>query len=201
MGRYTGPICRLCRREGVKICDKHKCATVRRNYPPGMHGNQRQGKKSDYAKQLREKQKARRIFGVSEKQIVRYYTKAMASPTNSGEELLRQMENRLDNAIFRSGFASTRRQARQMVSHGLFTLNSRRVNVPSMQLKAGDTFTVREKNKSMPAFANFAKRKVIVPQWLKVDAAVLSAQVIGKPTKEELEGLIAPQMIIEFYSR
>lgn len=201
MGRYTGPICRLCRREGIKLCDKHKCASVRRNYPPGIHGKEGHGKLSDYAKQLREKQKARRIFGVSEKQIQRYYQKAIASPAVSGEELLRQLEHRFDNIVYRSGFASTRRQARQLVTHGIFMLNGRRMNVPSAQLKEGDSFTVRQKNRSMPLFENFDKRKNVIPPWLKFDAAAFTGQVIGKPAKENLEGSIDTQMIIEFYSR
>lgn len=201
MGRYIGPICRLCRREGVKLCDKHKCASVKRNYPPGMHGNKRQSKPSDYAKQLREKQKARRIFGVSEKQIQRYYKQATASAEESGEKLLRQLEQRFDNVVYRCGFASTRRQARQLVVHGIFTVNGKRVNIPSVQLKEGDVFHVREKNKTMPLFENFAKKKLIVPQWLKVEPNELKGQVIGKVEKSDFEALIDPQMIIEFYSR
>lgn len=201
MGRYTGPTCRLCRREGMKICDKHKCATVRRNYPPGMHGKSSRGKKSDYAKQLREKQKTRRIFGVSEKQIQRYYRKALTSPLESGEELIRQMERRFDNIVFRCGFASTRRQARQLVAHGIFMLNGKRINVPSVQLKEGDSFEIRQKNKSMPLFENFGKKKIVVPSWLKVDSSNLIGQIVGKAMKQDLEQSIDPQMIIEFYSR
>lgn len=201
MGRYTGPICRLCRREGMKLCDKHKCASVRRNYPPGMHGKDSHGKKSDYAKQLREKQKARRIFGVSEKQIQRYYAKAIASPGVSGEELLRQLENRFDNIVYRSGLASSRRQARQLVTHGIVVLNGRRANVPSIQLKEGDSFTIRLKNRGMPLFENFENKKLNTPTWLKLDAKELTGQVIAKAAKENLEGSIDPQMIIEFYSR
>lgn len=201
MGRYIGPICRLCRREGIKLCDKHKCATVRRPYPPGMHGKESHGKKSDYSKQLREKQKARRIFGISEKQMVKYYKKAIASPEQSGEELVRQMEHRFDNVLFRSGLASTRRQARQFVSHGLFALNGRRSNIPSIQLKEGDTVVLRERNKSMPLFANFDKRKFTGPAWIRLDPSNLSAQVTGKALKDDLEASIDPQMIIEFYSR
>lgn len=201
MGRYTGPICRLCRREGMKLCDKHKCATVRRNYPPGMHGKDASGKKSDYAKQLREKQKARRIFGVSEKQIRKYYLKAIASPEVSGEELLRQLETRFDNIVFRCGFATTRRQARQLVAHGIFRLNGKRINVPSAQLKEGDLFTVRDQNKTMPLFQNYAERKVTPPSWLKVESDKLAANVVGKPAKDDLENSIETSMIIEFYSR
>ena len=201
MGRYTGPACRLCRREGMKICDKHKCASVKRPYPPGMHGKDQHSKPSDFAKQLREKQKAKRIFGISEKQIKKYYNRATASAEESGLELLRQMETRLDNAVFRSGLATTRRQARQWVTHGLFSLNGKRINVPSVQVKANDVFALREKNKKMPAFANFDKKKLNTPSWLKLDAQTLSGQIINRPEKEDVELAIAPQMIIEFYSR
>lgn len=201
MGRYTGPICRLCRREGVQLCNKHKCASVKRNYPPGMHGKDTHGKKSDYNKQLREKQKARRIFGISEKQMQKYYDKATASKEESGAQLIRQMEYRFDNIVFRSGIATTRRQARQFVAHGLLSLNGKRINVPSVQLKEGDTFEVRTKNKSMPLFVGFDKRKFITPKWLSLDAAQLSGKVIGKAEKEDLEPSVVPEMIIEFYSR
>lgn len=201
MGRYIGPICRLCRREGMKLCDKHKCASVRRNYPPGMHGKDRQGKKSDYAKQLREKQKTRRIFGVSEKQIQRYYREAIASKEESGAELLRQLESRFDNAVYRSGFATTRRQARQLVNHGIFLLNGKRANIPSMSLRINDTFAVKPKKISMPLFENFSKRSLQTPKWLKLEAQTLSAKVLSRPTKEDIEASVNPQMIIEFYSR
>ncbi|MBP9718131.1 30S ribosomal protein S4 [Candidatus Gracilibacteria bacterium] len=201
MGRYLGPICRLCRREGMKLCDKHKCASVRRPYPPGMHGQARKGKQSDYSKQLREKQKARRIFGISEKQMVRYYKVATHSAEQSGLKLIEQMERRLDNAVFRSGLAQTRRQARQMVAHGTFTLNGHRVTIPSIQVKDGDTFTVREKNKGMPVFQNLDKRKPSVPKWLSTDTNALTGKVVGKPEKEDLEQAIQSSFIIEFYSR
>lgn len=201
MGRYTGPICRLCRREGIKLCDKHKCATVRRNYPPGMHGKESHGKKSDYAKQLREKQKARRIFGVSEKQIERYYKNAIASSEQSGEELLRQLEHRFDNIVFRAGLASTRRQGRQLVGHGIFLMNGRRCTIPSVQLKEGDVISIRPKNKTMPIFEQFSKKKMTTPKWLKIDQQELTAQVISKVGKEDIEASINPSMIIEFYSR
>lgn len=201
MGRYTGPICRLCRREGMKICDKHKCASVRRNYPPGVHGKDSRGKKSDYAKQLREKQKTRRIFGVSEKQLQHYYQKALASQGESGQELLRQLERRFDNILYRCGIASTRRQGRQFVTHGLFLLNNKRVTIPSLHLKEGDEFTIRTQNKKSSLFEHFDKKKIIVPKWLKLDQTTLIGQVIGNPTKEDMEASIDPQMIIEFYSR
>jgi small subunit ribosomal protein S4 len=166
-----------------------------------MHGKESHGKKSDYCKQLREKQKARRIFGVSEKQIQKYFKNATASKEESGAQLIRQMEHRLDNAVFRSGFATTRRQARQFVAHGIFTLNGKRINIPSAQLKEGDVFAVRTKSKTIPFFENFAKKTLSVPAWIKVDPANLSAQVVSRATKEDLEASINPQMIIEFYSR
>lgn len=166
-----------------------------------MHGKTGGGKKSDYAKQLREKQKTRAIFGVSEKQIQRYYGAATASPEESGAEFLRQLERRFDNILFRCGFATTRRQARQLVSHGLFLLNGRRVSVPSIQLKEGDEFEVRGKNKSMPLFEKFEKRKATIPSWLRIDPVKFAGQVVAKPAKEDLEGLVDPTMIIEFYSR
>lgn len=201
MGRYTGPACRLCRREGMKICDKHKCATVKRNYPPGMHGKNSRSKKSDYGKQMREKQKARRIFGVSEKHMQKYYEKAISAKGDSGEQLLAQLENRFDNAIFRAGLASTRRQARQLVSHGIILLNGHRSTTPSIQLKEGDEFEIRQKNKSMPIFENFGKKKITPPAWITVSAADLKVKITGKPAKGDIEASIEPQMIIEFYSR
>ncbi|MBI5413085.1 30S ribosomal protein S4 [Candidatus Peregrinibacteria bacterium] len=201
MGRYIGPMCRLCRREGMKLCDKHKCASIKRPYPPGMHGKDQRAKKSDYAKQLREKQKTRRIFGVSEKQIRKYYRVALAAPVASGEELIRQLESRLDNIVFRIGLASTRRQARQMVSHGMFNLNGRRIKVPSVQLETGDKFEVRQKSKTSALFADMSKKKINPPSWLKLDTAALTGEVIGKAAKGDLEASIEPQMIIEFYSR
>ncbi len=199
MGRYTGPICRLCRREGMKLCDKHKCATLKRNFPPGMHGKSSHGKPSGFSKQLREKQKARRIFGISEKQMVKYYKNAVKSDEESGTKLIEQMERRLDNVIFRSGFASSRRMARQFVSHGLFTVNGRRVTVPSYQVTEGDVFTLRLKNRGMPAFANLAKAQSA--KWLSPDANEYTVKVIGKPTKEDMEAAIDAQVVIEFYSR
>ena len=201
MGRYTGPVCRFCRREGVKLCDKNKCATVKRNFPPGQHGQSRKGKPSDYSRQLREKQKARRMFGLSENQMLRYYKTAVTSIDESGPRMLEEMERRLDNVIFRSGFASSRRQARQFVSHGLFSLNGQRVTVPSIQVKTGDSFTVREKNRPMPAFENLSKAGANAPQWLTVEAAAYTGKVLSKPEKSDLESILDSQMIIEFYSR
>lgn len=166
-----------------------------------MHGQSRHSKPSDYARQLREKQKLKRIFGISEKQMQKYYKNAVASLEESGLKLLEQLEMRLDNGVFRSGLASTRRQARQLVSHGIVRLNGKRMSIPSYRLKEGDTFTIRERNKSMPAFAQMDKRKNIVPAWLSFDAGQLSGKVVGKPMKGDVEAAIDAQMIIEFYSR
>lgn len=166
-----------------------------------MHGQSRQSKPSDYARQLREKQKLRRIFGISEKQMQKYYKVAVASLEESGLKLLEQLEMRFDNGVFRAGLATTRRQARQLVSHGIVKLNGKRMSIPSYRLKEGDIFSIRERNKSMPAFGQMDKRKNIVPAWLAFDPAALSGKVVGKPMKGDLEAAINPQMIIEFYSR
>ena len=164
-----------------------------------MHGKSSHGKPSGYSKQLREKQKARRIFGISEKQMVKYYKKAVKSTGDSSAQLVEQLERRLDNVLFRAGFASTRRQARQFVAHGLFNMNGHRVTIPSIQVKEGDTFTVREKNRGMNAFNNLAK--ATQPKWLNVDAPAFTGKVIAKPEKSDMEAAFDAQIIIEFYSR
>ncbi len=164
-----------------------------------MHGKSSHGKPSGYSKQLREKQKARRIFGISEKQMVKYYKKAVKSTEDSSTQLVEQMERRLDNVLFRAGFGTTRRQTRQFISHGLFNMNGHRVTVPSIQVKEGDTFTVREKNRTMNAFTNLAKASQ--PKWLSVDAGTYTGKVIGKPEKSDMEAAFDAQVIIEFYSR
>lgn len=166
-----------------------------------MHGKNSKGKPSDYSKQLREKQKARRIFGISEKQMQHYYKEAVSAKEESGIKLIEQMERRLDNTIFRTGFATTRRQARQFVSHGLFMLNGQRVKTPSIQVNSGDVLTVRAQSKSIPFFHEIDKRKPNTPKWLVLDPVALEGKVVGKPDKDDLEGSIDPQMIIEFYSR
>lgn len=208
MSRYHGPKCRLCRREANKLflkgdrCETQKCALLRKNYAPGFHGKTSFAKKSEYARQLREKQKARRIFGISEAQFRRYYQKSTQSPEATGETLLKLLERRLDNAVYRATFASSRDQARQMISHGLLTFNKRRVNVPSIQLKVGDVFEVRDKNKNSPLFTKvLTQQKNFAPKWLKVDFKNLRGEVADLPQKEDLESNIQVQLIVEFYSK
>lgn len=203
--RYTGPKARLCRREGANLFGSAKYAKIMAKSPniPGMHGGKRLGKMTEYAKQLREKQKAKRMFGVSEKQFRTYFEKADNSKVVTGEKLLELLERRLDNAIFRSGLAMTRIQSRQFASHGLFMLNGRRVDIPSMQLKVGDVIEVRDAKKNSPVFkSNLEENEAYdAPDWLKVDAQKLSFEVVALPEQKHFEALINTQPIVEFYSR
>lgn len=195
MGRYLGPISKQYRREGIPT------EKTKKEHPPGAHGLERGPKMSDYAKQLRAKQKARRIYGISEKHLRKYYTFALKSKTITGEEMIRQIERRLDNVVYRCGFARTRRQSRQLVSHGIVKLNGRRVTVPSIQVGDGDEISIRDQNKAMPLFEAFEKRKLIIPSWLSVDQEKLAAHVLRAPQKEDMEQSLETHMIIEFYSR
>lgn len=208
MARYTGPVCRLCRREGVKLflkgdrCYSDKCAIEKRNYPPGQHG-QRRSKQSEYGLQLREKQKARRIYGVLEGQFRTYFEHAESKKGVAGENLLFLLEGRFDNVVYRLGFADSRAQARQFVRHNHFTLNGRKANIPSMQLKVGDVVQLKEKSK------NSAIIKAIVdhlgtktpPAWLELDVDNLSGKVVNVPTKEDINIPVEEQMIVELYSK
>lgn len=203
--RYTGAKARQCRREGVNLFGSPKYQKILGRSPnvPGMHGGKRQGKMTEYAKQLREKQKAKRMFGLSEKQFRNYFEKADSSKSVTGEKLLEMLETRLDNAVYRSGMALTRMQARQFVSHGLFTLNGRRVDVPSMVVKPGDVIEVRASKKSSPVFKHNAEElpHYEVPNWIKGDAKKLSFEIISLPEQKHFEALINTQPIVEFYSR
>ena len=204
--RYTGPKGRLCRREGVNLFGSPKYQKIlsRRTGIPGMHGTKRRGKETEYGKQLREKQKAKRMFCLSEKQFRRYFDKAARSKGITGDNLLQLLEQRLDNAIYRAGFALTRIQARQFASHGLFMVNGRRVNVPSIMLKPGDKVEVRPKSKSSAVFkTNFEERgdDYSAPKWVSVDRKEICFDVADLPGADSFEGLIKPQYIVEFYSR
>jgi small subunit ribosomal protein S4 len=170
---------------------------------PGMHGGKRQGKMTEYAKQLREKQKAKRMFGLSEKQFRNNFEKADSAKAVTGEKLLEMLETRLDNAVYRSGMALTRMQARQFVSHGLYMLNGRRVDVPSMVVKPGDIVEVRAPKKGSPVFKHNAEELAHyeVPSWLKTDAKKLSFEIMALPEQKHFEALINTQPIVEFYSR
>ncbi|NLP37148.1 MAG: 30S ribosomal protein S4 [Firmicutes bacterium] len=208
MARYTGPVCRQCRREGVKLylkgerCYTEKCAIDRRSYAPGQHG-QRRRKLSEYGLQLREKQKARRIYGVLEGQFRKYFREATRRKGIAGENLLQILESRLDNIIYRLGFALSRPEARQLVKHGHFAVNGRKVNIPSYQVRPGDVISVRESSKNKGRFKELAEltRNQGTMEWLEVDSENLTGKVIRLPSREEIDSPIAEHLIVELYSR
>ncbi len=212
MSKYLGPVCRLCRREGDKLylkgsrCLTPKCAFERRPYSPGQHGKEGQMKRSrtsDYATQLREKQKARRIYGVLERQFRRYYTQAIRSRGLTGEVMLQLLERRLDSVVFRLGFAENRAQARLLVTHGHFNVNGRRTDIPSMVLKPGDVVEVREGSRKRTYFKGLpdASESRTVPTWLSRDVAGLSGQVLQVPSRQDIDARLNEQLIVEYYSR
>ncbi|AUW92964.1 MAG: 30S ribosomal protein S4 [Sulfobacillus thermosulfidooxidans] len=207
MARYTGPACRLCRREGVKLylkgdkCFTDKCPVTRRAYPPGQHGQGRR-KLSEYGVQLREKQKARRTYGIMEGQFSRYFEKASAKTGVTGELLLQLLERRLDNVVYRMGFASSRAEARQLVRHNHFAVNGRRVNIPSFSVKPGDVVEVREGSRQKPRFKALLESPVrTIPAWLEVQREELKGTVVRMPNRDEIDTPVQEQLIIEYYSR
>lgn len=207
----ASPKCRLCRREGVKLflkgerCYTKKCAIERENRrkPPGQHGAMAVSKKiTEYGKQLREKQKLRRIYRIEERPFRTYVDEAIRRPGVAGENLLQLLEMRLDNVVYRLGLAVSRDQARQMVSHGFFTVNGRKVNIPSYQLRPGDEIAGADgKRDSEPIKSNLAGRGANVPEWLTFDATTLTGRVVARPTRDQIDTDVEEQMIIEFYSR
>ncbi len=212
MARYTGPVCRLCRREGQKLflkgarCTSPKCALEQRDYPPGQHGQVarfRRGQPTDYFRQLREKQKVRRIYGVLERQFHRYFQEAERMPGLTGENLLTLLERRLDNVVYRLGFADSRAQARQLVQHGHFTVNGRRVTIPSHLVRPGDQIAVREGSRNRTYFKERAEMldERAVPDWLSLDVDDLSARVLAMPRREHVDIPINEQLVVEYYSR
>lgn len=212
MARYTESVCKLCRREGEKLflkgerCFTSKCAFERRPYPPGEHGRMNAGRRrreSDYSQQLRMKQKARRIYGILERQFKRYFEKAVQTRGLTGENLLKILESRVDNIVFRLGFAANRSQARQMVFHGHFMVNGRRTNIPSMTLNPGDVLSVREESRDNGLFTDLAERaeKTNVPLWLERDLQNLGGRVLRLPERGEIDGNLNEQLIVEYYSR
>ncbi len=211
MARYTASVCKLCRREGEKLflkgdrCYSPKCAIERRSYPPGLHGRQGQfrRKESDFGLQLREKQKARRIYGVFERQFRRYFQEAQRQKGLTGINLLIILESRLDNVIYRLGLASSRPQARQLIFHGHFDVNGRKTNVPSFLVSVNDIITVREKSKKTGYFKELAENLDgrNVPDWLSLDVQNLSARVVSEPTRDHIDVTLSEQLIVEFYSR
>ncbi len=208
MARYTGPVCKLCRRERTKLflkgarCESSKCAIERRPYPPGEHGRGRI-RESQYLIQLREKQKARRIYGVLEAQFRKYYRAAARQRGITGENLLRMLESRLDNVVYRAGFAESRSQARQLVSHGHFRVNDRKVTVPSYQLRAGDVVTLRDRSRDLlvvqRAIDTGSNR--LVPEWLEVDTGERKITVASLPSRTQIDVGIQEQLIVELYSK
>jgi small subunit ribosomal protein S4 len=208
MARNTGSVCRLCRRERMKLflkgakCDTMKCPIERRPYPPGLHGRGRI-RESEYMLQLREKQKARRIYGLLEKQFRNLYEEANRRPGITGETLLQMLERRLDNVCYRLGFATSRPQARQMVRHGHFLVNGKKVDVPSFSVRAGDLVSVRQgsaENASIQHAMEEVKGRGI-PQWLEFDPAKLSGRVVSLPTREQINLPVQEQLIVELYSK
>ncbi len=208
MARYTGPVCKLCRREGMKLflkcerCYTDKCSYDRRPYPPGQHG-QRRMKFTEYGIRLREKQKVRRMYGLVEKQFAGYFEKAHHGKGVTGIELLRLLERRLDSAVYRLGFARTRSEARQLVLHRHFLVNGKRVNIPSYLLKPGDVVTVKEKSRQKAVFSDSlaqAERRP-TPEWLELDKDAFAGTIKTLPNREDITLPIKEQLIVEFYSR
>ena len=209
MARYMGPVCRLCRREGMKLflkgerCYTEKCAIEKRNFAPGQHGKTRKSKLAGYGVQLREKQKVKRIYGVLEDQFRRYFEQAERTRGITGETLLQLLERRLDNVAYRLGLATSRAQARQLVRHGHLTVNGRKVDIPSFSVKPGDVVTVRQSSHKVPAILH-ALEEVKgrgVPEWLSFDAEGMSAKVGSVPTREQINLPVQEQLIVELYSK
>ncbi|HSK92534.1 MAG TPA: 30S ribosomal protein S4 [Candidatus Angelobacter sp.] len=208
MARYTDAVCRICRREGLKLflkgsrCYSRKCAFERRSTPPGMN-TMRRRKVSEFGLQLREKQKVRKSYSVLERQFRNYFEKASASKGMTGEALLRLLEMRLDNVVYRLGFASSRAQARQLVTHGHFAVNGRPTNVPSFGTKVGDRIEVRDSRRSREYFkiAPETMRAAQVPEWLSADPSTLSGSVLAEPAREQMPLEFNEQLVVEYYSR
>ncbi len=208
MARYTGPLCRLCRREGEKLflkgtrCFTEKCGVERRKYPPGQHGQSR-GKLSDYGMQLREKQKVRRVYWIMEHQFRNYFEKASRLKGITGEVLLQLLERRLDNVVYRMGFALNRRESRQLVRHGHFIVNGKKVDIPSYILKDGDIVGVAEKSRELQAITeslSIAEHRGF-PEWVEVDAKSLTGKFTRVPSRDEIQLPVQEQLIVELYSK
>ncbi|MBC7541950.1 MAG: 30S ribosomal protein S4 [Candidatus Sericytochromatia bacterium] len=206
MARYTEPVCRLCRAEGTKLflkgerCNTGKCAVVRRAYRPGQHGQARQ-KVSEYGVRLKEKQKMRRIYGILEKQFYKYYDIASRSKSVTGEHMLQQLELRLDNLVYRLGFAPSRSMARQIVRHGHVLVNGRRLDIPSAQIKAGATIVINDKAKAFVKTVREGMGPTLVPAWLNADHDNLAGTVLSVPTRGEIDTSVQENLVIEFYAR
>jgi small subunit ribosomal protein S4 len=206
MARDTGPQCKQCRREGQKLflkgerCMTEKCGVERRSYPPGEHGRGRV-RASEYRQQLREKQKTRRYYGVLERQFRGYYEKASRQPGVTGENLLRMLERRFDNVLVRLGFAASRRQARQMINHGHWLVNGRRVDIPSYQVRPEDVITIRPGSGVADVVRQATELTAAVPPWLQADHDALTAKVLREPERSEISAPVSEQLIVELYSK
>ena len=209
MARYTGPVCRLCRRERMKLflkgerCFKEKCAIERRGYPPGQHGQRRGRKTVGYGLQLREKQKVKRIYGVLERQFRLYFQDADRRKGITGETLLQTLERRLDNVVYSLGFASSRAQARQLVRHGHLLVDGKKTSIPSFQVRVGQTISVREGSRKNPQIQTALESATGrgVPDWLTLDAESFTGKVQALPSREDIKLPIQEQLIVELYSR
>jgi small subunit ribosomal protein S4 len=206
MARDTGPQCKQCRREGQKLflkgerCLTEKCGVERRSYPPGEHGRGRV-RASEYRQQLREKQKTRRFYGLLERQFRGYYEKAARQPGVTGENLLRLLERRFDTVLVRLGFAASRRQARQLISHGHWMINGRRVDIPSYQVRPDDVITIRPESKAADVVRQATELTAVVPPWLQADHDALTAKVLRQPERDEIAAPVQEQLIVELYSK
>lgn len=206
MARYTGAHCRQCRREGMKLflkgdrCYTDKCAFARRGYAPGQHGQSKK-KLSNYGIQLREKQKAKRIYGVLEGQFRRYYEKADRLRGITGENLLRLLELRLDNVVYRLGYGNSRREARQLVNHGHFLVNGKKVDIPSYSVSAGDVITIAEKSRASETFKGFAANPKTLPNWLSGNVENFEGKVVSEPARADIDVPVNETLIVELYSK
>ncbi|MGM9973055.1 MAG: 30S ribosomal protein S4 [Clostridiaceae bacterium] len=206
MARYTGAVCRLCRREGQKLflkgdrCYTDKCAITRRSYAPGQHGASKK-KLSDYGVQLREKQKARRIYGVLESQFRSYYEKADRMKGMTGENLLKLLELRLDNVVYRMGYGASRNEARQLVTHGHFLVNGKKVDIASYKLSVNDVVSVKEKSRGSERFKVFAENPKTLPAWISANPENFEATIIAEPTREDIDIPVNETLIVELYSK
>jgi small subunit ribosomal protein S4 len=209
MARYSGAVCRLCRREGMKLflkgerCYTEKCAIEKRNFPPGQHGKSRRSKLAGYGIQLREKQKVKRIYGVLEDQFRRYFESAERQRGITGETLLQLLERRLDNVVYRLGLATSRPQARQLVRHGHFLVNGKKVDIPSYSVRPGDVVSIRPTSQKNPTIAHAIEevKGRGIPGWLAFDAGEQAGKVVSVPTREQINLPVQEQLIVELYSK
>ncbi|HHT19912.1 MAG TPA: 30S ribosomal protein S4 [Tissierellia bacterium] len=207
MARYVGPSCRICRREGVKLflkgdrCYSDKCAFNRRSTPPGQHGSGRHGKLSNYGRQLREKQKVKRFYGMQEKQFRDTFKRAERQEGIAAENLLQMLELRFDNVVFRMGFGNSRKEARQLVTHEHFTLNGKKANIPSIRIKEGDVIAVKEASRKSIKFQDLQEKAANTPSWVEVDFEKMEGKVVRLPNREDIDIPVEEQLITELYSR